>query len=186
MANSSTTTTSAGAERRVNGKVDGSEIRLNGTAAAAQAQQDIDKKANDFFWTYTEEPHRTRRMAIIKAHPEVCVSPPTAQAPWVQMLTICSPQFPGHETLWPRTIDQVRRRLRRRPAAHMCVHSTGHVLLVVEVLGAGLRCRRDRQPEPLPRHSRDLTQPGLPIAAGQQACCYLCKPAHWRAIQRFF
>lgn len=28
----------------------------------------------DFFWTYTEEPHRTRRMAIIKAHPEA--SPP--------------------------------------------------------------------------------------------------------------
>lgn len=26
---------------------------------------------NDFFWAYTEEPHRTRRMAIIKAHPEV-------------------------------------------------------------------------------------------------------------------
>ncbi|KAF3760648.1 hypothetical protein M406DRAFT_47982 [Cryphonectria parasitica EP155] len=26
---------------------------------------------NDFFWTYTEEPHRTRRLAIIKAHPEV-------------------------------------------------------------------------------------------------------------------
>ncbi|PHH72909.1 hypothetical protein CDD82_5741 [Ophiocordyceps australis] len=24
-----------------------------------------------FFWTYTEEPHRTRRLAIIKAHPEV-------------------------------------------------------------------------------------------------------------------
>lgn len=27
-------------------------------------------KTNDFFWTYTEEPHRTRRLAIIKAHPE--------------------------------------------------------------------------------------------------------------------
>lgn len=26
---------------------------------------------DDFFWTYTEEPHRTRRLAIIKAHPEV-------------------------------------------------------------------------------------------------------------------
>ena len=25
----------------------------------------------DFFWTYTEEPHRTRRQAIIQAHPEV-------------------------------------------------------------------------------------------------------------------
>lgn len=24
-----------------------------------------------FFWTYTEEPHRTRRQAIIKAYPEV-------------------------------------------------------------------------------------------------------------------
>jgi sphingolipid delta-4 desaturase len=29
------------------------------------------KHEQDFFWTYTEEPHRTRRMAIIKAHPEV-------------------------------------------------------------------------------------------------------------------
>jgi sphingolipid delta-4 desaturase len=27
-----------------------------------------------FFWTYTEEPHKTRRQAIIKAHPEVCSS----------------------------------------------------------------------------------------------------------------
>lgn len=26
---------------------------------------------DQFFWTYTEEPHRTRRQAIIKAHPEV-------------------------------------------------------------------------------------------------------------------
>ena len=25
----------------------------------------------DFFWTYTEEPHQTRRLEIIKAHPEV-------------------------------------------------------------------------------------------------------------------
>ena len=28
-----------------------------------------------FFWTCTEEPHRTRRMAIIKAHPEVLDDP---------------------------------------------------------------------------------------------------------------
>ncbi|KAM0453365.1 hypothetical protein ACHAO4_004958 [Trichoderma viride] len=27
--------------------------------------------SHDFLWTYTEEPHRTRRLAIIKAHPEV-------------------------------------------------------------------------------------------------------------------
>lgn len=31
------------------------------------AKYDSDK----FFWSYTEEPHRTRRQAIIKAHPEV-------------------------------------------------------------------------------------------------------------------
>ncbi|KAI9729917.1 MAG: hypothetical protein M1818_008357 [Claussenomyces sp. TS43310] len=28
-------------------------------------------KKDQFFWTYTDEPHRTRRQAIIKAHPEV-------------------------------------------------------------------------------------------------------------------
>ena len=28
---------------------------------------------NDFLWLMTEEPHRTRRMAILKAHPEVSV-----------------------------------------------------------------------------------------------------------------
>ncbi|KAL2178154.1 sphingolipid delta-4 desaturase like protein [Thermothelomyces heterothallicus CBS 202.75] len=39
-------------------------------AAAAEAQVD-DATYKDFFWTYTEEPHRTRRLAIIKAHPEV-------------------------------------------------------------------------------------------------------------------
>ena len=27
----------------------------------------------DFLWLMTEEPHRTRRMAIMKAHPEVSV-----------------------------------------------------------------------------------------------------------------
>ncbi len=26
----------------------------------------------DFQWMTTEEPHRSRRMAILKAHPEVC------------------------------------------------------------------------------------------------------------------
>ncbi|KAK7732927.1 sphingolipid delta-4 desaturase [Botryosphaeria dothidea] len=47
------------------------------------------KKKNveqDFFWTYTEEPHRTRRMAIIKAHPEA----PNTFAP--QVTKLCGPE----------------------------------------------------------------------------------------------
>lgn len=31
---------------------------------------------DDFFWSYTEEPHRTRRQAIINAHPEVIAPDP--------------------------------------------------------------------------------------------------------------
>lgn len=69
MANASTTTMSAGAERRK--AAPNGEIRLNGAAAADKAQAESDQKEHDFFWTYTEEPHRTRRLAIIKAHPEV-------------------------------------------------------------------------------------------------------------------
>lgn len=41
------------------------------TPAPAGEHDDAAQKNNDFFWTYTEEPHRTRRLAIIKAHPEV-------------------------------------------------------------------------------------------------------------------
>ncbi|KAG9230578.1 fatty acid desaturase-domain-containing protein [Amylocarpus encephaloides] len=36
-----------------------------------QTVPQMELKEHDFFWTYTEEPHRTRRQAIIKAHPEV-------------------------------------------------------------------------------------------------------------------
>ncbi|ORX95514.1 sphingolipid Delta4-desaturase-domain-containing protein, partial [Clohesyomyces aquaticus] len=35
------------------------------------AESFVESDHDRFFWTYTEEPHRTRRMAIIKAHPEV-------------------------------------------------------------------------------------------------------------------
>ncbi|KAF2765238.1 sphingolipid delta4-desaturase [Teratosphaeria nubilosa] len=38
---------------------------------ATEKQQDGEDTYNRFFWTYTEEPHMSRRKAIIKAHPEV-------------------------------------------------------------------------------------------------------------------
>ncbi|TGO15248.1 hypothetical protein BTUL_0042g00180 [Botrytis tulipae] len=52
-------------------------LRTNGAGGVSEKNEDapprldIDVKEHDFFWTYTEEPHRSRRLAIIKAHPEV-------------------------------------------------------------------------------------------------------------------
>ena len=39
--------------------------------ATSTPPEPLEVKEHDFFWTYTEEPHRSRRQAIIKAHPEV-------------------------------------------------------------------------------------------------------------------
>ena len=37
----------------------------------AEKRRKTGEEVDKFFWTYTEEPHRTRRQAIIKAHPEI-------------------------------------------------------------------------------------------------------------------
>ncbi|KAI0426581.1 fatty acid desaturase-domain-containing protein [Xylaria sp. FL1042] len=50
---------------RVNGK------RGDGLVEGDLPRDPVEVKYRDFFWTYTEEPHRTRRLEIIKAHPEV-------------------------------------------------------------------------------------------------------------------
>ncbi|KAF2840663.1 sphingolipid delta4-desaturase [Patellaria atrata CBS 101060] len=45
---------------------------LIGVQEPGRVQAPLPQDEHDnFFWTYTEEPHRTRRQAIIKAHPEV-------------------------------------------------------------------------------------------------------------------
>lgn len=66
-----TTTTSTGAQ---NASVP-VKLRAGTSKANRKLQPEAAKEAppqqQDFFRTYTEEPHRTRRMAIIKAHPEV-------------------------------------------------------------------------------------------------------------------
>jgi sphingolipid delta-4 desaturase len=64
-----TASTSTVTTARENGKGVGARLRVG--EAEAEREQVLDVKEHDFFWTYTEEPHRTRRMAIIKAHPEV-------------------------------------------------------------------------------------------------------------------
>ncbi|CAK7274268.1 sphingolipid delta-4 desaturase [Sporothrix epigloea] len=89
MAIISATTSSATASGLVTEDTTTTRIKLAATARILKGdvQDDVclDEKAvfsldlpdestrqyRDFFWTYTEEPHRTRRLAIIKAHPEV-------------------------------------------------------------------------------------------------------------------
>lgn len=48
-----------------------------------------------FFWTYTEEPHRSRRMQIIKAHPEVSIRTELSDLKLtlsIQVLKLCGPE----------------------------------------------------------------------------------------------
>ena len=64
----------------------------NGTTIKPESPQ-VDSK-DDFFWAYTEEPHKTRRQEIIKAHPEVC---DLVMLPWnyvdiLQVLKLCGPE----------------------------------------------------------------------------------------------
>jgi sphingolipid 4-desaturase/C4-monooxygenase len=49
------------------------EAKTKGANAANEQTTPPDSQAaaDRFFWTYTEEPHKTRRQQIIKAHPEV-------------------------------------------------------------------------------------------------------------------
>ncbi|PQE30492.1 fatty acid desaturase protein [Rutstroemia sp. NJR-2017a WRK4] len=65
---SSTSNGSATPRLRVGGVAEEQAPMVDGDTKAPPS---IDVKEHDFFWTYTEEPHRSRRMAIIKAHPEV-------------------------------------------------------------------------------------------------------------------
>lgn len=64
----STSNGSATPRLRVGGVAEEQAPMVDGDTKAPPS---IDVKEHDFFWTYTEEPHRSRRMAIIKAHPEV-------------------------------------------------------------------------------------------------------------------
>ena len=65
-ASTSTVTTST--------KASNGTAKLRGEPGSEEIAPPLNVKEHDFFWTYTEEPHRTRRMAIIKAHPEVHIA----------------------------------------------------------------------------------------------------------------
>ena len=64
-ASTSTVVTSSATKRN-----ESARLRVEAEASSTPPEP-LEVKEHDFFWTYTEEPHRTRRQAIIKAHPEV-------------------------------------------------------------------------------------------------------------------
>jgi sphingolipid delta-4 desaturase len=69
-----------------------SAVANGGRKLASTPKEDEHDK---FFWTYTEEPHRTRRMAIIKAHPEVPTSSSRAIVQEInesQVTKLCGPE----------------------------------------------------------------------------------------------
>ncbi|KAI0470698.1 fatty acid desaturase-domain-containing protein [Xylariaceae sp. FL0804] len=64
-------------------------VKGKGDGEAQDEPQTVEDSHRDFFWTYTEEPHRTRRLAIIKAHPEVTkLCGPEPLTKWVVLLVV--------------------------------------------------------------------------------------------------
>jgi sphingolipid delta-4 desaturase len=53
---------------------------------------------SQFLWTYTEEPHRSRRQAIIKAHPEVTkLCGPEPLTKWLVLAVVLLQMFCAHQ-----------------------------------------------------------------------------------------
>ena len=105
---------------------------------------------DDFFWTYTEEPHRTRRLAIIKAHPEVrkrTQHPPGYFLAYGLTLSL------GPQALRSRTPYEIPRPNRCPPPNPLRLPSPAHAVLLSLLSVNSLYCRRDRQPKSLPCHT---------------------------------
>lgn len=55
------------------GSLSSSENEIETETELEKEEKKFDDPYPDFLWMTTEEPHRSRRMAILKAHPEVCL-----------------------------------------------------------------------------------------------------------------
>lgn len=86
IAMASSTATTKTSSKRTGAAANGAATPTPGSPEAIAAND------RDFFWTYTEEPHRTRRLAIIKAHPEACCR-------WIPLL----PGKPSSNNVSPRS-----------------------------------------------------------------------------------
>lgn len=103
--------------------------------------------SDNFFWTYTEEPHRTRRQAIIKAHPEVWTSSVSG------VVQTNLPDVAGDQALWIRAVDQVHRACCRNFTNLLCCVAPSVPGPVGSVSFDFLPHRRHSKSESIPRHS---------------------------------
>jgi hypothetical protein len=146
------------------------EPHLHSVKVSQEKTSSTQEHEDNFFWAYTEEPHRTRRQAIIKAHPEVRTMD--------RHRNFSLTSFPGHQTLRPRTTDQIRRPRRRITTINMRHPPPLYTNPLRPIPFNSLHNRCNRKPEPLPLHPRNLPQPRLPQPSLQSPLCNLCKPPH--------
>jgi hypothetical protein len=126
-------------------KSDTNAARLRSVAqeTSTSSKADVGNEQDNFFWTYTEEPHRTRRQAIIKAHPEVLnlLLVPEAAA---------NDDQPGYQALRARVIDKILCYRGRLAANIMRLPTSKYTVLVMAILFDGVSNWSYSQPEPLP------------------------------------
>lgn len=101
---------------------------------------------DQFFWSYTEEPHRTRRQAIIKAHPEVYHFLSTTSLALANFI-------PGNQALRARAFDEILRLSRCCIAIDLCSTLKRCTNPLSTILPYSLHRRRNSEPKSLPSHS---------------------------------
>ena len=141
-----------------------------------ESRTDSNTHDNDrFFWSYTEEPHKTRRQAIIKAHPEV--GPPK-----ILYVMHSIDLLPGPATVWAGTIDEIYRTLGGDASDSVCDISTSHVCMLVDFYYCCICHRSYCKSESVPCYPRNIPQFSIQIASGKPNIGLFCQSPYWPAI----
>ena len=134
-----TTTTAMTTEQTVQPR----KVPVSHAGASKLASDAPQAEGDNFFWTYTEEPHRSRRQAIIKAHPEVRWTFATFS---IDLLTITST---GPQAMWSRAFDDSYCAGGGLAPIPMCLPPSQQPLPLVALLLDGVHHRRHGEPESL-------------------------------------
>ena len=121
------------------------------TTTVTSTQAQAKGEQNDFFWTYTEEPHRSRRMAIIKAHPEVTL-------PSCSNVYHLAYNYPsGPQIMRSRATDEVSRRYRGTPSGTLRLSPERYTSPVLVFHPHSIHYWRNIKSESFSRDTRNLS-----------------------------